>query len=191
MNELSTHKKRYLYLDSIKGITIFLVVWMHCIQNVMGHGPDNFLYSKVYAFHMPVFMIISGMLFEKKIGGGILLTMNKQLFRLIVPNIFWGVVMLFFCGGVFTDVIKLPFTCWFLSSLFICSILYLLFYRIVKNYFILTIVVSLTLLLCHVSEFVTFFAPFFGIGMIIKKIDFIDKGDKFFYGLAVISCLMI
>lgn len=50
------------YINFIKGVSIFLVVWAHSIQN-MGDGVyfrTNPLFELICSFHMPIFMIISG-----------------------------------------------------------------------------------------------------------------------------------
>lgn len=49
--------KRIEYIDFIKGICIFIVVWGHSIQN-MGDGNDfwtNPVHEFICSFHMPIF----------------------------------------------------------------------------------------------------------------------------------------
>lgn len=79
--------------DYAKGLMIFFVVWMHCIQHFGNHLLDYILPSIVYSFHMPVFMIVSGYLFAKRLGGewkDVLPIVKKQFCRLIIPNIVMG-----------------------------------------------------------------------------------------------------
>ena len=50
----------------MKGITIFLVVFGHCIQYGNGKSFDYFndpLFKIIYSFHMPLFAVVSGYLF--------------------------------------------------------------------------------------------------------------------------------
>ena len=50
----------------MKGVTIFLVVFGHCIQYGNGRGFDFFgdtLFKIIYSFHMPLFALVSGYLF--------------------------------------------------------------------------------------------------------------------------------
>ncbi len=58
--------KKRLYLDTVKGIAIFLMLWTHCIQycakNVFS-AFDNTVFRVVYVFHMPLLMMVSGYLF--------------------------------------------------------------------------------------------------------------------------------
>jgi len=56
-----------LYLDVVKGITIFLMLWTHCIQYCALGSFDFFenpVFKTVYSFHMPLFMMVSGYLFR-------------------------------------------------------------------------------------------------------------------------------
>lgn len=50
-------KDRDFYVDVAKGIGIFFVVWGHIIL----HGP---VYNFIYSFHMPLFFLLSGLLFN-------------------------------------------------------------------------------------------------------------------------------
>lgn len=56
-----------LYLDVVKGITVFLMLWTHCIQYCALGSFDFFenpVFKTVYSFHMPLFMMVSGYLFR-------------------------------------------------------------------------------------------------------------------------------
>lgn len=57
---------RYLYLDIVKGVAIFLMLWGHCIQYCALNDFDFFenpVFNFIYSFHMPLFMLVSGYLF--------------------------------------------------------------------------------------------------------------------------------
>ena len=56
-------KERNLKLDNAKGILITLVVIGHMLLPIQGttRGVTNFFYM-IYAFHMPAFVFISGLL---------------------------------------------------------------------------------------------------------------------------------
>lgn len=55
------------FIDIVKGIAIFLMLWGHCIQCCYtGSGLDfyeNGMFRFIYTFHMPLFMLVSGYLF--------------------------------------------------------------------------------------------------------------------------------
>lgn len=51
---------RYKYIDTIKGIGIILVVLGHT------YGIPAYLYNLIYSFHMPLFFILSGFVFNEE-----------------------------------------------------------------------------------------------------------------------------
>ena len=61
-----SNKERFL-INMVKGVTIFLMLWGHCIQYLTaGSGLDFFendVFKCIYSFHMPLFMLVSGYLF--------------------------------------------------------------------------------------------------------------------------------
>lgn len=188
---------RIIAFDYLKGIAIFLVVWCHCIQYILGETFDNTFYSIIYSFHMPLFMIISGYLSSVKIDGSIITLAVRKFRRLIIPNISWGSIVLIsisiltFTIPHLLDIIKLPISCWFLSFLFCCSIAYAITYKIgIKNYVISTIILSLFSLLIPGSEFVKFFMPFFGIGLILSKTNIVYAEVKWKY-IVTFGCTII
>ena len=60
--------KRLSYIDSLKGLAIILVVVGHVATGYLRGGDQNALYAglynAIYAFHMPLFFMISGFLFS-------------------------------------------------------------------------------------------------------------------------------
>lgn len=60
-------ERQRLYIDVIKGIAIFLMLWGHCIQECLDGSNlsvyDNGVFKFIYSFHMPLFMLVSGYLF--------------------------------------------------------------------------------------------------------------------------------
>ncbi|MGR5132550.1 acyltransferase family protein [Vibrio alfacsensis] len=54
---------RTSFFDNAKFILVFLVVFGHLIEPLIEHSPIiKVAYLSIYSFHMPVFVIISGML---------------------------------------------------------------------------------------------------------------------------------
>lgn len=76
--------KRFDYLDIAKGYGILAVVWAHIMHVGWSH-------EICYAFHMPLFFLISGMLFQKEkypsFGGFI----KRRTKRLFVPYVLYSV----------------------------------------------------------------------------------------------------
>ena len=122
---------RVQYIDALKGLAIFLVVFAHCIplQFMEPRGGDVYasqpmrINDFIYLFHMPLFMFLSGYLFYKPVSGVVSWqdfgkSLWKRFQSLIVPYFVAGVT-LYYVKGMF-------FVYWYLLVLFefilICSI---------------------------------------------------------------------
>ncbi|ELY3748999.1 acyltransferase family protein [Cronobacter sakazakii] len=126
---LKKNNERMLFIDSIKGLAIFLVCWGHSIQFVKKAGVsffENPLFIIIYSFHMPLFMIISGSLFfyslQRNEMGELI---KKKILQLMLPSASWFILESILIGRN----INIPnlrygliFPFWFLSSLFFLSI---------------------------------------------------------------------
>ena len=76
---------RYDYIDIAKGLGILVVVWAH----IMITGWTHQLF---YAFHMPLFFFLSGMLFQKEKYRSFGRFVTKRAKRLLVPYVIYSVV---------------------------------------------------------------------------------------------------
>lgn len=132
--------KRVDYLDIAKGIGIMMVVYAHA------RGPfDEYLYH----MHMPLFFIISGLLYkEEKPLGRFVVGKIKSLY---IPYVFWNVLVYtvkslihgVYLSGVLRNDIKILLllerdgqylgATWFLVSLFEVSIVYKLTDLLLRN----------------------------------------------------------
>lgn len=75
--------KRDPYFDNLKGILIYLVFAGHCLSLYKGDNPFcSYLFHLIYAFHMPLFLYISGY-FSKNLEKGA----AKAYETLILPAI--------------------------------------------------------------------------------------------------------
>lgn len=132
-------KNRIEYIDFIKGVCIFIVVWGHSIQN-MGDGNEfweNPIHEFICSFHMPIFMMISGFFFSKVIGKSLLPMIRARFTQLIVPCFGWSLILLMVTTGyliydglpvsplerVGTLIHETSTRFWFLRSVFICYVL--------------------------------------------------------------------
>ena len=91
--------KRNVYLDYSKGICIILMVACHAFANYKKFVPEQLILdwfrSFVYQFHMPVFFIVSGVLFKEEYGTNLLACLISKLKHLWVPFICINIVILF------------------------------------------------------------------------------------------------
>ena len=93
------------YINILKGLAIFLMLWGHCIQVCIPAGFDFFenpLFKIIYSFHMPLFMLISGYLFyfsfEKRSTKELLIHRCGGLIQTIV---LFGIFSYFMTTGLF------------------------------------------------------------------------------------------
>ncbi len=78
-------KERYDYIDIAKGIGILMVVWAHIMLTGWTH-------RFIYAFHMPLFFLLSGMLFKKEKYSSFGKFIAHRAKRLFIPYIIYSVL---------------------------------------------------------------------------------------------------
>lgn len=93
---------RNTQIDSLKLFLIFLVLVGHCIDINLNSRINSSLFLFIYSFHMPVFVIISGMMFRnknlKELLGGNWLIVTYLTFHLL-----YGGKPLEYNGGSLSD----------------------------------------------------------------------------------------
>ncbi|ANO78864.1 TPA: acyltransferase [Escherichia coli] len=168
-------------VDLLKGVAIFLVVWGHCIQFLTSDRYDffgNYIFTAIYSFHMPLFMGISGYLFGLSLGKKNLPdAIMSKLYQLIVPVISWSIMLgLILNGSVTTADIsyQLIFGLWFIGTLCVISIIFLVSHPLSVNYFLpSTVAICLLLLLLpddNNMKMIKYLAPYFAFGMMLPRI---------------------
>ena len=137
--------ERLRYIDYTKGIAIILVVVGHLLPSATG------LLKWIYSFHIPLFFIVSGMMLgikdirERKFFK----TVIKLIRTLIVPYVFFnifGTAILYLSGlkdfvqaGLNQDIFLFLIgagghSTWFLTSLFVAQICFLIVTKIKNEY---------------------------------------------------------
>lgn len=85
---------RILLFDLLKAFAIFLVVWGHVIQYFLSSDSQTEpVYRFIYAFHMPLFMMVSGYFAGSSLDRPVLPMLRKRFMQLIVPCVTWGLVL--------------------------------------------------------------------------------------------------
>lgn len=165
--------KRIEYIDFIKAIAIFAMVFAHCGLR-MSHS-DERLEGWIHLWHMPVFFIISGMVLNrvKWIGwnhfGAFFVSRFKSL---IVPFVIWGTIcnvwiftLLNICGiggGKWLDIrlallnyidyniVTISGTSWFLPAMFLTELVFILIVNVIGlkkwSYLLYTCIVGIGLI---------------------------------------------
>ena len=85
------------YLDYLKGLLIFLVVYGHTIQFLVYKNSEDFWFDPafqfIYMFHMPLFMAVSGFVsFGSIARNTVFETIKKRFLQLIVPIFCWEII---------------------------------------------------------------------------------------------------
>jgi len=170
---------RIKWIDYAKGVAIFLMV--------IGHTSLPAMLGKwIWSFHMPLFFVISGLLFCSERYPQFWGFCRKRIWSLLVPYICFTII----CAGLdwwldlFTADNKHPFSwgwdgvaLWFLPVLFCCEIIYYWLSKLGKA-FSLIAVVALSLFgywlyregvhLPYKAEVIPFAMLFYGIGNVFQ-----------------------
>lgn len=197
------NKERLIYIDRLRGISIFLVVFGHFIQYNVHNFEHNILFSVIYSFHMPLFMFISGYITQKTTNVRIFENyfgfIKKKAVSLLLPFFSWQLIVakLFFIKKIemnvledFLSMIKYTSGLWFLWFLFLLIVLYSVFLFlsgqvIKKTNFIADTLISIFLLFSlsilkyfHAVEYIDsliMYFIFFFTGVFISKFSFFRK----------------
>ncbi len=198
---LPTQSTRIEYLDFIKFIAIYFVVWGHVTQYGIKDAVDSGLWHPasefIVSFHMPLFMLLSGIFAGSSLKlslGGLL---KKKSLQLLLPAFVWtacALVILFARG-------KNPFEIynfqawmgdyWFLKCLFIC---YLLFYVSMKLFRKDVWAAAASILLLPQGSFlwINVMLPFFWLGYFLKSHLMQAKiGRKVFFAATAVFVLLL
>lgn len=117
--------KRYPWLDYLKVFAIVLVVLGHSIQTLDVDFEHNLAFKYIYAFHMPLFMFISGFLSFRGSEGITFKTVKKRFLQLMVPFVCLPIVLCLLRGeadSIFKVLLNTFYATdsglWFLHALF-------------------------------------------------------------------------
>lgn len=186
-------------IDILKLLAMFLVIWGHCVQFLLSsHYLDEPAYIYIYSFHMPLFVMISG-LFVRQFASSssssssssstssvpspnnllsvvscfsYLLVKARQL---LLPCVAWGLLMSAAnqlqplltgtdAGMPLWRTLWMNF--WFLKSLFVCFLLWVVSHMICRRTW-LAVILSLGASLFITEWSVQWMYPMFVIGAIV------------------------
>jgi fucose 4-O-acetylase-like acetyltransferase len=131
--KVTNTKSRNIYFDLLKGIAIILVAYGHVLQTFNSDWESSSIGKTIYAFHMPLFMLISRYFFYPSVQKTDMTHFIKKRFiHLYLPSLIWGLFSCFLIGGgklfssqhldfkYFIDLILTG--AWYLTLLFILQI---------------------------------------------------------------------
>lgn len=132
--------KRNVFIDIIKGVAIFLMLWGHCIQYCVANSNvdffENSVFKAIYSFHMPLFMLVSGYLFFYSFSKRDLKSLLIHKTQILLQPIVFCSIFNFFVTTVLFSVLNGSFSAafggkwlenitslWFLWSVLIASLI--------------------------------------------------------------------
>ena len=188
-------KKYYDELNIFRAFIIILVVIGHSFNR--GSDPLGLLTTYAYAFHMKAFILLSGLLFAKKVLNiksfkDCLVTIKDRFLKLMVPYFFYTAVSLvlkliferYAENRLTLEIVLKSLTgmenpnggLWFLYALFVLSVIAVLLYKVP---IFVGFIVSAGLYIFHVKSgligdmpvvcYVTYYSFYFYCGMFIYK----------------------
>lgn len=151
--------KRLDWVDVAKGITILLMV--------AGHTSIPETISKyIWSFHMPLFFFVSGVFYSEKKYKTFSSLFKRRLFTLLVPYVFFSVVvMLGYYGTVYWNPKELylgwnGYALWFIPVLFMSEMLLYPFAKYIERPIIKITIIILMLCLSKLLALLDIYLPF-------------------------------
>ena len=106
---MNYNSKRNYTLDLAKGMTIFFMLWGHCIQYCyIGSNLDFFenpVFKFIYSFHMPLFMLLSGYFFFYSFRKRNLKDLIVHRGKTLICTIIFGGILNYFLSYFIFDVL--------------------------------------------------------------------------------------
>ncbi len=184
---------RTLWIDSLKGWLMLLVILGHSIQYVFINSYDsNHVWNSIYSFHMPAFIAVSGYVaaLSTHHRGGYFHLIKRKFLQLIIPYLIWDFIYLLSIKAYdvqsLVRIITNP-SLWFLWVLFWISVIFLSIKEISKKYHIKEIrlnivacvVLMLVMLLFNIRlfgfQYIAYYFTFYVIGYYINKYHFLIR----------------
>lgn len=208
----STLKPRNLYLDSLRGLAVYLVILGHAMSNfTMSYYQGGFFWLDpwhiaIYSFHMPLFALISGYLFVKALDERNPWSFaSRKLPNLLVPWIIWGGIT--WCvkaiqadTGLFELKLALKHIIgyyWFITTISIVMLLVWAVYRYLRYPWVVFLALLLALQLLPASKIpmydflrikeTAFLLPFFVFGLECNK----HQEKCLFYLSVIVMCFYL
>lgn len=135
-------KKRDTYLDCVKGTLILLVIIGHYLPGTLS---ESFARHVIYSFHMPVFFMLSGYLFNitRAIETPFIKNISRYIIRFLPPWIFATTVYFFLncisgeeivsVGRYIRQYLNPYYHLWYILGFLFCIIITLIYLKFAKQ----------------------------------------------------------
>ena len=171
-----TSKIRIPYLDFLKFFAIASVFLGHATEQTTGNDFwDNPIWSFIYTYHMPLFMLLCGYFFGSSLKLPFFTMLKKKFMQLGVPSISAWVLMFLFVTltgfNPYPEIVDLSWlgfmnAMWFLKCVFFCYLIGWIFVKAMKHVWLaaLTSTVLVHLIPIFSIDSVNFLLPMFWAG---------------------------
>lgn len=143
-------KQRIVYLDLVKLVTIYLVIFGHVLMRMVnGYAVGERLINFIYSFHMPLFMLMSGYFASNKLGEmPVIDLLRKKGLQLLLPAVTCTIICCVYIWLAkdhpnYRD--EMIGNSWFLKTLFVYYVLFGLLKRLPVNDWVLCVVSCMVL----------------------------------------------
>ena len=166
--------KRLLEFDFIKLFAMFLVLWGNCTQYLLTaeHPVDEPVYRLIYAFHMPLFIMVSGYFASSALMKKVKPFLIGKALQLLLPCLTWGTLFYLILLAISTPEHSYSFflchNLWFLKCLFACYVIYYVVFRICKPFY-LAVILSVGIALFIPDRHIQSLFPYFMIGVLLQR----------------------
>lgn len=188
---INKRQSRIPYLDLLKFFAIASVILGHSVEQLTGDDFwDNPLWSFIYTYHMPLFMMLSGYFAGSSFKIPFVMMLKKKSQQLLVPTISVFALMYLivaFLGynpsPLFMDFSLTGFInlLWFLKCVLLCYIIGYVFMKFIDNAIVAGIVSSVLFTLLPFGDIanLNFMLPMFWIGYWLNlKRCFVERHTK-------------
>ena len=110
-------QQRLAYFDNLKGVLILLVVVGHCLEKCDDRQWMHYIYTFIYTFHMPLFVMTTGY-FCKDIAK------FRDLFKRIIPYVYIYMLFQFIhilidndCKSIVSAILYPEYSLWYILSM--------------------------------------------------------------------------
>lgn len=197
---LASVASRNQYFDNAKFILIFLVVFGHVISPLKGKDHILFtLYTVIFLFHMPAFILISGYFAKGYRKKGYLLKMIKKV---LLPYLIFQIIysLFYYWNGHDNsfkfDLLQPHWTLWFLLSAFCWNVFLYLFARLRWLGFLIAVLLGIGIgYVDHAGSFLSIsrtfvFFPYFLLGFLLQP-EHISRLIKWRYSVTIGVIVML
>lgn len=176
--------ERIKFYDILKGLAIWIVAFEHSLLAMDPIAHDSTLSNAIQLIQMPLFIAISGYFFYPSIAKNTFMGNLKKKFKhLYLPSLCWGIIgacmMLAFKIITHKEIdvsyfVYLVFTgMWFLTALFLLSVIGAILYEYLRKYFYTAWFFVFTILYFIPSAWmineIKFLLPFFVMAIFCSK----------------------